>query len=306
MAFGDRFKNWVSSWGDDDYSDPYEDDPYAIGESMTNNPAFQAGLTDAGLSSLINDTFASTGINLDFLNNPEYFNFGDDDTAFNELLLNFDFDDPNADWGGDINTLLGYGDPNDPYGIGAGYENAFDSNTDYTILENLLFGEDPGGGETSPGEATSDGSGILGLIKALWGGANKAVGAVGSGIGSLLNSKVGQLALLNYLNNKRESQINIPIGQEAYGGGGDQADYRVMNLQPALMPGVAYANVAQPETPPPPMRHGGIASLASQEGPGDITLAKLEPGEFVMTKKATDNIGAQNLYRMMKQAEGGG
>ena len=71
------------------------------------------------------------------------------------------------------------------------------------------------------------------------------------------------------------------------------------------MPGVAYANVAQPETPPVPMRHGGIASLASQEGPGDITLAKLEPGEFEMTKKATDNIGAQNLYRMMKQAEGG-
>ena len=41
-------------------------------------------------------------------------------------------------------------------------------------------------------------------------------------------------------------------------------------------------------------------------GLGDITLARLEPGEFVMTKKATDNIGARNLYKLMKQAEGMG
>jgi hypothetical protein len=39
------------------------------------------------------------------------------------------------------------------------------------------------------------------------------------------------------------------------------------------------------------------------QGPGDITLARLEPGEFVMTRKATDNIGAKNLYRLMKEAE---
>ena len=98
------------------------------------------------------------------------------------------------------------------------------------------------------------------------------------------------------------------MGQQAYGssevyGNVGAPDYRAFNIQPALMPGVAYANVAQPETPPP-MQQGGIAGLASREGPGDITLAKLEPGEFVVTKKATDNIGAQNLYRMMKQAEG--
>ena len=41
-------------------------------------------------------------------------------------------------------------------------------------------------------------------------------------------------------------------------------------------------------------------------GLGDVTLAKLEPGEFVITKKAVDNVGAQNLYKMMKQWEGRG
>ena len=77
------------------------------------------------------------------------------------------------------------------------------------------------------------------------------------------------------------------------GEGGSPIDYRVFNLQPALMPGVAYANVGKPEG----MKGGGL---------GDVTLARLEPGEFVVTKKAVDNVGAQNLYKMMKQWEGRG
>jgi len=92
----------------------------------------------------------------------------------------------------------------------------------------------------------------------------------------------------------------VPIGSDAFSavgqGLGSMPDYRIFNLQPALMPGVGYANA-----PPPEMKHGGLASL--DEGPGDITLARLEPGEFVMTRKATDNIGAKNLYRLMKEAE---
>jgi len=129
-------------------------------------------------------------------------------------------------------------------------------------------------------------------------GKNKAQGIM-SGVGDVVNSPLGQLALLNYLKNQREQDIKIPIGQEAYGGGqglGSMPDYRIFNLQPALMPGVGYANA-----PPPEMKHGGLASL--DQGPGDITLARLEPGEFVMTRKATDNIGAKNLYSLMKQAE---
>ena len=64
------------------------------------------------------------------------------------------------------------------------------------------------------------------------------------------------------------------------------------------MPGVAYANVGNDEPSIPPGMKGG--------GLGDITLARLEPGEFVVTKKAVDNVGAQNLYKMMKQWEGRG
>ena len=129
-------------------------------------------------------------------------------------------------------------------------------------------------------------------------GKDRAQGIM-SGVGDVVNSPLGQLALLNYLKNQREQDIKIPIGQEAYGGGqglGSMPDYRIFNLQPALMPGVGYANA-----PPPEMKHGGLASL--DQGPGDITLARLEPGEFVMTRKATDNIGAKNLYRLMKEAE---
>ena len=50
----------------------------------------------------------------------------------------------------------------------------------------------------------------------------------------------------------------------------------------------------------PGAQQGGIMGL---EGLGGITPAFLEPGEFVFTKKATDNIGAKRLYKLMKQAE---
>ena len=39
------------------------------------------------------------------------------------------------------------------------------------------------------------------------------------------------------------------------------------------------------------------------DGPGDITPAFLEPGEFVMTRPATRALGSENLYRLMKMAE---
>ena len=116
-------------------------------------------------------------------------------------------------------------------------------------------------------------------------------GQDGGGLGTL-----GKLLLANYLAKKDEGPAGVvPIGAEAYGGGLESLpDYRVMNLQPALLPGVAYAN-APPPTTPPGMKGGGL---------GDITLARLEPGEFVITKKAVDNVGAQNLYKMMRQWEG--
>jgi hypothetical protein len=148
--------------------------------------------------------------------------------------------------------------------------------------------------------------GILDIIAGFFGadrkgGKSKAQGimqTVGGGLTDFANSPIGQLLLANYLTKKDKEDRKIPLGAEAYGnqGLGSMPDYRIFNLQPALMPGVGYANA-----PPPEMKHGGLASM--NEGPGDITLARLEPGEFVMTRKATDNIGAKNLYSLMKQAE---
>ena len=264
-------------WGDEDYTYENADDYYGLGE----------GYGDA-------------------------FNFGslgdDDNTAFNEFLLNFDFDDPDADWAGGIGDLFGGTniDPDDPYGIERGYDDAFGDifggdtkDPEYSILENLLFGQEYGADEGGifSGDRFPR---IAGFLNSLLGGADRAAGTVGSGIGSLLNSTLGQLALLNYMRNKKESDIHVPVGYGNGGGGGDGSpiDYRVFNLQPALMPGVAYANVGNDEPSIPPGMKGG--------GLGDITLARLEPGEFVVTKKAVDNVGAQNLYKMMKQWEGRG
>ena len=143
------------------------------------------------------------------------------------------------------------------------------------------------------------GGGIMGLLNSLLGGGGQGGGGLLGGGG------LGTLASLWALNKARKEGSDpgaiIPMGQQAYGMedvyGGPTPDYRVFNIQPALMPGVAYANVGKPEG----MEHGGIKG-----GPGDVTPAWLEPGEFVMTKKATGNIGAQNLYKMMKDAEGMG
>jgi len=123
----------------------------------------------------------------------------------------------------------------------------------------------------------------------------------GSGLETLI-----KLAMINRLRKQDRDDPNevVPIGSDAFAavgqgqGLGSMPDYRVFNIQPALMPGVAYANA-----PPPGMKHGGVHGAGKREGPGDITLARLEPGEFVMTRKATENLGARNLYNLMKRAE---
>jgi len=158
-------------------------------------------------------------------------------------------------------------------------------------LRNLFLGSGGTGGTGGTGSTEGGIGGLLGFLGSIFGGRQDGDGLLGGGgLGTL-----AQLGLLNYMRNKKESDIHVPVGYGDGGGGGDGSpiDYRTFNIQPALMPGVAYANVGKPEG----MKGGGL---------GDVTLAKLEPGEFVVTKKAVDNIGAQNLYRMMKQAEGGG
>ena len=58
---------------------------------------------------------------------------------------------------------------------------------------------------------------------------------------------------------------------------------------------------------PKGMQKGGMTKGYKKggmdDGPGDITPAFLEPGEFVMTRPATQVLGARNLYKLMKQAE---
>jgi len=201
------------------------------------------------------------------------------DNPFDFSYDPFDPTDPNDVWEWNPDSL---GDPTDT--LKELYPDLYPE-IDPGIFEPLEFGE-PNWLDT-----------LLGFVGGKR-GKDRAQGIM-SGVGDVVNSPLGQLALLNYLKNQREQDIKIPIGQEAYGGGqglGSMPDYRIFNLQPALMPGVGYANA-----PPPEMKHGGLASL--DQGPGDITLARLEPGEFVMTRKATDNIGAKNLYRLMKEAE---
>ena len=105
----------------------------------------------------------------------------------------------------------------------------------------------------------------------------------------------------------------VPMGQSAFGYTPQQIanipSYRIGNLTPALIEGQEYANVR----PVVQAEAGGIISLQAggdvnpdrmdDDGPGDITPAFLEPGEFVMTRKATRNLGARNLYKLMKEAE---
>ena len=260
----------------------------------------------------LNDT-----LNLDFSYDPStagIFSFNPDNMVFDDIFdtdapsFSGDYDQYFADSGDWIKGLqenlddpfdFSYDpfDPTDPNDVWEWNPDSLGDPTNY--LKELypdLYPEEIEFGELEFGEPNWLDT-ILGFVGGKK-GKNKAQGIM-SGVGDVVNSPVGQLALLNYLKNQRDQDIKIPIGQEAYGGGqglGSMPDYRIFNLQPALMPGVGYANA-----PPPEMKHGGIASL--DQGPGDITLARLEPGEFVMTRKATDNIGAKNLYKLMKEAE---
>ena len=119
----------------------------------------------------------------------------------------------------------------------------------------------------------------------------------GGGLGSLLGGDGGFggplmtfLAMKSLLKDQPEG--TVPIGGEAYGGPAfNYQDYQPTNLKPALMPGVGYANVGVPQ--PPGMRAGGRS-----DGPGDITFAKLEPGEFVIQKPVVDAVGIERLEQL--------
>ena len=297
---GSFFQNELGGWGDDTPTVDFEDPDFNWGEFDVDS--YLDGLLDpnwgGGTEGDPSDWFINTG-------DPAYQDYSgvgggmpgppsiaDFDTSILDEIekaggldaflpvTDVDFWENVRDESGNIDPSLFTGPRSrGPLGGGIG-----------PWLRNLFLGSG-GTGENKQG------SGIMGLLNSLLGG--------GDGGGLLGGGGLGTLASLWALNKARKEGSDpgavIPMGQQAYGMddvyGGPTQDYRVFNIQPALMPGVAYANVGKPEG----MKFGGI-----KDGPGDITPAWLEPGEFVVTKKAVDNMGARNLYKMMKDAEGMG
>ena len=170
------------------------------------------------------------------------------------------------------------------------------------------------------GDTLEDASkGIIGsnTAAALFGGDTGGGGIMGGGTGGGMGGLGGiaTLALVKKLLDQpsKSPEDVVPIGASAFGYTPEQMQnipsYRIANLQPALVEGAQYANV-KPVTAEEGGLLRGIANIKGYEkggmdddGPGDITPAFLEPGEFVMTRPATRALGSENLYRLMKMAE---
>ena len=166
-----------------------------------------------------------------------------------------------------------------------------------------------GGGATTPGTNQ--------------GGLGSFLGNIGGGGGVLDTVLKGVLAKRLLDQDSPNPADIIPMGLNAFGYTPGMVEalkndsYRIGNLKPALIQGQQYANL-DPEnmptsTPIATAEAGGIMGLEAvtmvnpnrmdDNGPGDITPAFLEPGEFVMTRPATQVLGARNLYKLMKDAE---
>jgi hypothetical protein len=316
--FGD-----VEAAEDDSYSIP-EDDPFYIDfdtpDMIGDGSVYQGD--DMGFD--INDYIdLSTGIatddpfHIDFSNIPDMLGDGSvyegDDMDFSIFdLLDipdkigdgsvYDYDDPSElDWDSDNPLGLPETGP-----LGGGW---------WPAIRNTLIGSGGGplGGNILGGG--EGGAGILGAILGLggqggggiFGGGGEGGGGGGGGLGSLMggNPLLSFLAMKSLLKDEPSAEGTVPIGGEAYGGPAfNYQDYQPTNLTPALMPGVGYANMG----PPPPdvripevpgMMHGGDVR------PGDITFAKLEPGEFVIQKPAVDAVGIETLEQINNMGNGG-
>jgi LysM repeat protein len=138
-------------------------------------------------------------------------------------------------------------------------------------------------------------------------------GGLGGGLGTLANLAVARNILRQSPDTSAASMV--PTGISAFGytpemiAALSNKDYGIGNLQPALIQGQQYANINpenMPKSTPITMAEKGgeiNPDRMDDDGPGDITPAFLEPGEFVMTRPATRVLGARNLYKLMKEAE---
>ena len=230
-------------------------------------------------------------------------------------------------------------DMKEGYGIYEGDDMGFDAR-DYDtgifggragpILRDIFVGR----GQGPLGGNVLAGGGILGQILGFGGqgggqggGIRSLFGLGGDGGGGFGGSPLlSFLAMKSLLKDEPSAAGSVPIGGQAYGGPAfNYQDYQPTNLQPALMPGVAYANMAAPammvggEAKQYPNK--GLAALAKEapevvermgyehggsieNRPGDITFAKLEPGEFVIQKPAVDAIGIETLRKINSMGDG--
>jgi len=394
LGGGDVGDDWIGDWF----------------SSLSDPEVGSADWATQGLSDLDYE-----GSILDSILNPDYYT--DDDiqnyftsgdifgTSFLDDLLSGDL--PEATYGAD--PVVG-----DPANVAAGGDPA-DPAAELTWWQKLLqgvigSGSGPFGGSVlgPQGEGTTQGL-LGGILSTLFGGGGGGgifgggAGAGGEGAGGGIGGLFGSNPLMAFLMAKslmKDEQTPsslVPIGQQAYGApeAYNMPDYRVTNLQPALMPGVGYANMAQPQQPIG-MEQGGLAGLGrselvrkilekqaehkdfysrtepegnqqwvsveeyeklkrkgridrkflrtksrqrwnpvseqmeilipggfegeiitgigglpqlqtggvASEGPGDITLAKLEPGEFVIRREAVDKVGLPALERINNMGRG--
>jgi len=221
----------------------------------------------------------------------DYINFLDQDQFYFDPITGISKDDPFYIDFSDIPEMMG-DDPDwsPPTSMSSGeYATYLDQLWPSLFPEETATG--PFGGKIGPWLRNLFlGSGEGGIL----GGAGAGAGAGAAGEGGLGSFLSGVNPLLQFLAMKslmKDDQGGgaVPVGGEAYGGPAfNYQDYQPTNLQPALMPGVGYANVGAPG-----MRAGGRSN-----GPGDITFAKLEPGEFVIQKPVVDAVGIERLEQL--------
>ena len=246
-------------------------------------------------------------------------------SGYDDMLsdYNFDIDDYTDDFF-DMDVFAGI--DNTP-GEGSGYDPRLPEDPYPNIQEIEVQGRKRP--ETEKAGFMSSLLSALGLGGIMQGGIG---GAFGNILGSMIGGKGSGSPLIDYLMMKSllkdepNAGGSVPIGGQAYGGPAfNYQDYQPTNLQPALMPGVGYANMAAPammgggETKQYPNK--GLAALAKQapevvermgyehggsieNRPGDITFAKLEPGEFVIQKPAVDIIGIETLRKINSMGDG--
>jgi len=136
------------------------------------------------------------------------------------------------------------------------------------------------------------------------------------GLGGIADSVIQGLYLKRLLE-KRKSEARkptdvVPTGLKAFDAYDNVGDFGIGNLTPTLVEGAQYVNqspdMAGKGNKVITAEYGGMIDKyehgGSHDGPGDITPAMLEPGEFVLTRDAVKGAGGPEvLYPLMAQLE---